>query len=344
MKTIKFAALLVILVFSYIALYYGRDLLIPLIIALFIWFLIKEIRDQLFKIPVIGKKLPLILKNIISTALMFGMLGFIINLISINIQILNANRDVYEIKIKELAINLEQTFNINIAGKFSELLNGLNFNEILGGLLGSITDLFGSTFTIVLYVLFMLIEESYFHVKLSSLFKSSDDLKSSQDIISKIEKSISSYLSIKTLTSLLTGFFSFIALAIIGVDAAIFWAFLIFLLNYIPTIGSLIATLFPTIFALIEFGDYTNAIVVLIVVGLIQLLVGNILEPKIMGNSLNISSLVVLISLAFWATLWGVTGMFLAVPIMVIAMIILSEFDSTKPMAVLISEKGAISS
>lgn len=342
MKTIKVASILVILVFSYLVLYYGRDLLIPLIIALFIWFLIKEIRDLISRIPFLGSKMPLFLKNIFSTALMFGLLGFVIDLISSNIQVLNSNREAYQSKIKGLAVNLEQSFNINIASKFTEFLGGLNFSEILGSLLGSISDLFGNTFAIVLYVLFMLLEESYFQIKLSSLFKNTDDFKNTKSIISKIEKSISSYISIKTLTSLLTGFFSFIALAIIGVDAAIFWAFLIFLLNYIPTIGSLIATIFPTIFALIEYGQYGPAILVLVVVGLIQLLVGNILEPKIMGNSLNISSLVVLVSLAFWGALWGVTGMFLSVPIMVIAMIILSEFDSTRPLAILLSEKGAI--
>ena len=342
MKTIKIASLLVILTLSYLILYYGRDLLIPIIIALFIWFLIKEIRDLLVKIPLIGKKLPLFVKNIMSTALMFGMLGFIINMISRNIQVLNANRNDYEVKIKELAGHLEQTFNINIASKFSEFIGGLNFNEILGSLLGSITDLFGNTFAIVLYVLFMLLEESYFQIKLSSFFKSAGDLDNANVVIAKIERSISSYISIKTLTSLMTGFLSFIALLLIGVDAPIFWAFLIFLLNYIPTIGSLIATIFPAIFALIEYGEYTPALLVLIVVGLIQVLVGNILEPRIMGNSLNISSLVVLISLAFWAFLWGVTGMFLSVPIMVVVMIILSEFKSTKPIAILLSEKGAI--
>jgi len=343
MKTIEIAALLVILVFSYVVLYYGRNLLIPLIIALFIWFLIKAIRNQIFKIPVIGKKLPLFIKNILSTALMFGMLGFIVNLISKNIQLLNSNRSDYEIKIKGLTDNLEQTFNINIASKFTEFLNEMNFNEILGNLLGSITELFGSTFTIVIYVLFMLLEESYFQIKLKSLARSDGDFNSANAVIAKIEHSVSSYLSLKTITSLLTGLLSFIALSIIGVDAAIFWAFLIFLLNYIPTIGSLVATSFPTMFALIEFGDYTHAILVLVVVGSIQIFVGNILEPKIMSSSLNISSLVVLISLAFWATLWGITGMFLSVPIMVIAMIILSEFESTKPIAILLSEKGAVS-
>lgn len=121
-----------------------------------------------------------------------------------------------------------------------------------------------------------------------------------------------------------------------------FWAFLIFILNFIPTIGSLIATLFPALFCLLQFGEFSQFATVLTVVGSIQLLVGNIIEPKVMGNSLNLSPLVALISLSFWGTLWGITGMVLSIPITVIIVIILSQFNYTKPIAILLSEKGKL--
>jgi AI-2 transport protein TqsA len=135
---------------------------------------------------------------------------------------------------------------------------------------------------------------------------------------------------------------SYIALKMIGVDFPVFWAVLIFLLNYIPTIGSMIATLFPVVFALLQFGTYGPALTVVVFVGSIQVLVGNILEPKWMGNSLNVSSLVVLLALAFWGWLWGVTGMILCVPITVMAVIVCAQFPQSRSIAVLLSEQGNV--
>ncbi len=174
------------------------------------------------------------------------------------------------------------------------------------------------------------------------MYPNPDKYKSMRTLVNRIGKSISDYISLKTIVSLLTGILAYISLLFIGIDAPLFWSFLIFLLNYIPNIGSLIATVFPTIFAFFQFGDLTHGFLVLGIVGSIQLAVGNIVEPRIMGNSLNVSPLVVLLTLALWGVMWGVTGMILSVPITIIIIIILSEFPSTRPLAVLLSEKGEI--
>ena len=127
-------------------------------------------------------------------------------------------------------------------------------------------------------------------------------------------------------------------------DAPEFWAFLIFILNFIPTIGSLIATIFPAVFCLFQFGTFLPSLLVLGIVGTIQVIVGNLLEPKIMGSSMNISPLVTILSLSIWGALWGIIGMILSVPIMVVMIIIFSQFEKTKPLAIMLSEKGEISS
>jgi predicted PurR-regulated permease PerM len=161
-------------------------------------------------------------------------------------------------------------------------------------------------------------------------------------ILNKIDYSLGKYVTLKSAISLVTGALSYFALEIIGVDFAFFWAFLIFLLNFIPNIGSLVATLFPALIAGLQFGDLEQPLLVLVSVGAIQLLVGNFLEPRLMGDSLNISSLVVILGLAFWGALWGIVGMFLSVPIMVMLVIILSQFQSTRGVAILLSDKGDI--
>ena len=135
---------------------------------------------------------------------------------------------------------------------------------------------------------------------------------------------------------------SFIVFYICDLNFAIFWAFLIFILNFIPTIGSLIATLFPVVFSMLQFGDFNNAFIILFIVGSIQVIIGNFIEPRWLGNSMNISPLLSILSLMFWGLIWGTTGMIVSVPFTVVIIIILSEIESTRPLAILLSEKGNI--
>jgi AI-2 transport protein TqsA len=177
---------------------------------------------------------------------------------------------------------------------------------------------------------------------LKTVFSGRDDFNTVNVVLSKIEKSITSYIGLKTLISFITGLASYVALLFIGIDAPLFWTFLIFLLNYIPTIGSLIGTLFPAMFCILQFGGFTECFLVLGFVGVVQVIVGNLLEPKLMGNSLNISPLIAILALSFWGAIWGITGMLLSVPITVIMVIIFANFKSTKPVAIMLSENGRV--
>ena len=114
---------------------------------------------------------------------------------------------------------------------------------------------------------------------------------------------------------------------------------MIFLLAYIPTIGSLLGVVFPALMALLQFGGGSEFLTIAVGLGAAQLVIGNVLEPRMMGKSLNLSSLVVIISLAVWGSIWGVTGMFLSVPITVLLMIVLAEFVN-RPIAILLSADG----
>jgi predicted PurR-regulated permease PerM len=187
-----------------------------------------------------------------------------------------------------------------------------------------------------------LLEENIFPKKIIAMYPNQNEYDRITKIVGKIDKSISNYIALKTIISLVTGVLSYIALLAIGVDAPAFWAFIIFVLNFIPTIGSLVATVFPAIFALLQFGQFKEGILILGIVGAIQLVVGNFVEPRVMGNSLNISPLVVLLTLAIWGVMWGITGMLLSVPITVILIIIMAEFPATRPFAILLSHDGIV--
>jgi AI-2 transport protein TqsA len=162
-------------------------------------------------------------------------------------------------------------------------------------------------------------------------------------ILSHAQEDIQTYLWIKTVTSTVTGVVSYFILKWVGVDFAGFWAFTIFLLNFVPTVGSIIATLFPAILALIQFETIYQFLFVLISVGTVQIVVGNFLEPKLMGRSLNVSPFVVILSLTLWGSIWGIAGMFLSVPITVMMLIVFAHFEQTRYLAILLSGDGCLS-
>lgn len=321
---------------------YGKNLIVPFVLALILWFLIKEIRDLLNKIPFIKNKIPNPILNFLGFALIFAILGAVAKILTVNIQQLSVELPQYQANISKLTKAINANFNIDIVTSIKEMLGKFEYTRTLSTLFNSITEIFGNALLILIYTLFLLLEEKFFAAKINAIYTQTEDQNDFQEILKKIDKSIGNYISVKTLTSLLTGILSYVALAIIGIKAPLFWAFLIFILNYIPTIGSLIATTFPAVFAMLQFGEVMPGIWVLIIVGAIQLIVGNYLDPKLTGNTLNVSPLIVILGLAFWGAIWGIIGMFLSVPITVMIIIILSEFPATQPIAILLTKNGNI--
>ncbi len=330
---------LLIIILVVVLLIYAQSLLIPFVLALIIWFIIRILKKGLMKLPWIGKR-PQWLLTLLSTVVLISLLGLVVTLISNNIQELSASMPAYQQNVKQVSDQINSTFDIDLAATVAKYLEDFNYTGVLSNLFTALTSVFGDAFLVILYLVFILLEEPIFPRKFKAIYNTPERYKHASELMDKIDHSTSSYMAIKSLMSLLTGVLSFIVLLAIGVDAAFFWAFLIFLLNYIPAIGSIIATLFPTVFAMLQFGDLTHPILVLAIVGTIQVAVGNILEPRVMGNSLNISTLVVFITLAVWGAIWGVIGMLLSVPITVILILVLSEIPTTRSFAILLSKKG----
>ena len=341
MDSAKKIYIFLIIITTVVILIYAQSIIIPFILAILFWFLIRVIKKLLRKVKYIGNW-PKWILTLISLAFLLGILVFIIQLITQNIQQLSQTLPVYEANINKMTNAINARFNIDIGTILTDMTEDFKFGGMLTGLFSALTGIFGDAFTVLLYLVFLLLEEPIFPKKIRAMYPDQEKFNHINALIGKIDHSIGSYIALKTVVSLVTGFLSYFALLFIGVDAPVFWAFLIFVLNFIPTIGSLIATLFPAIFALLQFGEFTPGILVLAIVGTIQLIVGNFIEPRVMGNSLNISPLVVFLTLAIWGVIWGITGMLLSVPITVILIIVMSEFPSTQPLAILLSQKGSI--
>ena len=338
----KIASLLIICIVLIITLIYGQSLMVPFVFALLLWTFVRGLKNLLDKVRFIRNNFPSWIKSLIISLLIVVILGLVSTVLTSSINTLAKSYGKYESNLEAITQQINTMMDIDLEGWIRNHASDFDFGGILSAIFSSLTELLGNAFMILLYALFIFLEETNFNKKLRLVFTESENYEMVNETLDKIERSVAQYLGLKTLVSLITGVLSFFTLMIIGIDSPAFWAFLIFLLNYIPTIGSLIATLFPAIFCLLQFGEFTPAIMVLIFVGAIQVLVGNLIEPRIMGNSLNISPLAAIIALSFWGAIWGITGMIMSVPITVIAVIIFSQFQQTRSFAIMLSEKGRV--
>ena len=198
--------------------------------------------------------------------------------------------------------------------------------------LGEIGSLMGNLFLIIFVLIFVLLEINSFSVKMNAIIDTSDGAIS---YFSKISNSIRQYLGLMTIISLLTGVLVWLALIIIGIKYAILWAFLAFLLNFIPNIGSIVAGVPAILFAAVELG-FGGAMWTLGSYLAINMIVGNVIQPQIMGKGLGLSTLIVFISLIFWGFIFGTVGMFLSVPLTMIVKIVLEQKENTKWIAIML--------
>jgi predicted PurR-regulated permease PerM len=188
-----------------------------------------------------------------------------------------------------------------------------------------------------------LIEQTAFDCKIDRLSKDPVGALRIRRIISSINARIGRSLALKTLLGILVGVLSLIVMKFLGIEFAAFLALLIALLNYIPYIGSFLSVLFPVAVAVVQFGDPNVVLLALVLLSVLQFVNGNLLDPYLMGSSLNLSPFVIVLSLAAWSALWGVPGTLLAVPFAAIMVIVFSESEATRPIAILLSRDGQLS-
>ncbi|MBO6782565.1 MAG: AI-2E family transporter [Alphaproteobacteria bacterium] len=320
----------------------GRDLLIPITIAIVIWYLLNALADFFDRIPRIGERLPHWLTLVGAVIIVLILVALVAELISDNLSQVAAAAPAYQANFEKLVESASRMAGFEEPPDITRIVEEINVRALIAGLAATVAAFAGSFGIVLVYVLFLLIEQGSFSKKLNALFPDPQKRSDVSDLLHRMQDQIKSYVAIKTLASIMTGLISYAILAVVGVDFAAFWGFVIFLLNYIPTIGSLLGILLPTLLAVVQFASPAPVLAVLVGGGLTQFVIGNIVEPKLMGNSLNISPLVVLISLAVWGSIWGLAGMFLSVPLTMIAMIVFSYFRTTRPIAIILSGDGDI--
>ena len=342
MKSLKSCLIFFVICLSVFILIIARSLLIPLFIALFVWYFIHVLTVNFKKVSIKGRKLPDILCLLFALVTIFSFITIFFNIILSNINQVIAAAPVYQQKFVRLINIGVDVLELEEIPTVSEIVNKINLTKIVTSMAGALTSVAGNIGIILLYVMFILLERKSFDKKITALCSNNDQEMFIRKIIKRIDRDIRQYLVIKALLSVITAFFSYLIMAFMKVDFAVFWAIIIFIFNFIPTIGSILATIFPAVLALIQFEAFTPFAVITGGIMSVQFVIGNVIEPRLMGTTLNLSPLVILLSLAVWGSIWGITGMFIGVPLMAVLMIIMSHFSRTRPIAILLSQQGIL--
>lgn len=330
------ASLLIIVIFIIgVVLKLAQPVLFPFFLAIFLSFTLYPVLNFLtrFKIP----RSVAILFILLVTFFIVYLLG---SLLYSSGKTFAAEFPKYGQKINDILASIFERLNFssqeiesfNLLGQ----LNIQNFGNLLLSIFGNIFSLLSNLFLILIFFVFILAGRGETEAKIFRSFKR-EQAETFIQIKNNIDTQIQRYLGIKTVISLITGLLATIILLFFGVDFAIVFGFFTFVLNYIPNIGSIIATALPLVIALFQFDTLWPAFWILIVLGTLQMLLGNFIEPKVMGRGLGLSPLVILFSLFFWGWLWGLPGMILAVPIVAVIKIVTSNIPSLKFVSILIS-------
>ena len=320
----------------------GRSLLLPLTLGLTLWYMVDALADT-FERPRVGRlRLPRPLALLAALCLLGGLAWVLGRTLHENASAVIATAPSYERRLERLLDQAARLVGIEQTPTLAELFNRISLTETLRDLASATASVVSVAGIVLVYAGFLFVEQVQFRKKLALMFRTDSQRQRVRSVLEQIDREIRMYVRIKTTLATVTSGLAYAVMAWVGVDFAGFWAVLVFFFYYIPTVGSILAIAAPALLTLVQFDHLTPFLIVLLVFGTIQIVTANVIEPAIMGRSLNLSPLVVIVSLMVWGTIWGVVGMFLCVPIMVVLLIVFAHFETTRPVAVLLSATGRI--
>ena len=327
-------------------LHIGQDIFIPIIFSVLVGFVIIGMTRMLAKVPVLGPRLSIQMRYIVAALIMAVGLVSVVWLLFANVGRAVALAPQYQDSLLNSIQNLAVTLGLESEPSWKSLrqqfLAQVSIQRLVGGTLGSVLSIVATLIVVFLYVAFLLVEQRSFAAKIKNISDDPGQVAFIRQMITNVNGKIGTYLALKTLLSVVLGILSWAIMAFFGMEFAVFWGVLIALLNYVPYIGSFLSVFLPAVFAILQFGNLNSVLAVMVPLSIVQFANGNFLDPYLMGNSLNLSPFVILVSLTVWSALWGIPGAFLAVPMTAVMVMIFAEFPGTRPFAVLLSRKGDV--
>ncbi len=341
-RLVSVALTLGILLAAFFILGKGKSFFIPLAIALIAVYLVEILARAIRRVRIGRVRLTTFLSLVLAFAVIFG-LGYCFVLILANNAVHVAKAAPrYQAHFQQLQTALFARAGVEEPPEIRQLIRTLDLRTVFTTVATGVAGLLENISLVAVYGFFILLELRFAGTKLRALFPDPERRTKALALMQRIDRDIHTYLGVKTIVSFTSAILAYALMRFVGLDFAEFWALLVFVLHFIPTFGVIVAVFLPTALALVQF-DYSGPVLI-IGIGLIAIaqVMGSIVEPNIMGESLNLSPLAVIMALIFWGTLWGITGAFLCVPLTVILVIILSNFRSTRWVAILLSKTGSL--
>ncbi|ROL61110.1 AI-2E family transporter [Bacteroidetes/Chlorobi group bacterium ChocPot_Mid] len=335
-KTILIVFFVIIVLYLMSAL---SGILIPLVLAILFALLFQPLTMKLSKSKIPNWFiLPIII--IITLGILFGILNIIISTIS---QIAEQQQFLIqrlEIRANDLLLWINSTFGFHFTtGNLFEEINGKFDSDWMqsaaGGIASSVGSFTGSFLMFSLYYVVLLAGMSNFHNYVEYIAAEKKEVFF--EYAENLQNSIIKYIITKFFISLTTGIIIFIICTVFGIKFAMFWGFFTFTLNFIPSIGSIISTIPPVLMAVVQYDTFQTPLIMLIILIVIQFSIGNLIEPKIMGDRLKLNTITVIFGLVFWGYIWGIPGMVLSVPLMVFVKLLFENIPSLSIVARIMS-------
>jgi AI-2 transport protein TqsA len=323
----------------------GKHFFVPLVMAVLAVYLVDILSRSIRRLTILGHAVPSFLARILSFAIIFGLCFGLIDIVIHNAHDVAAKAQRYQVRLQQLQQLPSELFarvGFSEPPEMSDVIRTIDVRSLFTDVAKVGAGLLGDSVLVLIYGLFIILELRSLPQKVQALFPDVQRRASAIKVLRRIDHDIHTYLGVKTAVSFTTALLAYILMRIVGLDLAEFWALLVFVLHFIPTIGVIVATILPTLLAALQFDSLAPFLLIGIGITLIAQIMGNVVEPNIVGESLNLSPLAVIIALIVWGSLWGIVGAFLCVPLTVILGIVLANFQSTRWVSILLSKTGEI--
>lgn len=335
LSMIRACAILTAGILSAFALWALRQVLTPLLLAVFLLMVINGLER------VLSTRTPLPRRAILPAAIIvvITLFGLSFWLIAENGAHIVAESGGYVARLDALLKLAAQRLGLQAAPSIDEMIHQLAPEKFVAAVAGAVGDLAEKSVLVLIYLGFLIAARAPFRRKLATVFGRGRRAEA-LSVLGRVQNGVEGYIFLQTVIGALVAIGSAVIMYAMGLSHVLFWAFLIFLANYIPVIGVAIGVLVPTLFGMIELDAIWKPIVIFVAMEVVHFVAAHVILPRMQGQRLNMDPLVVLLSLTFWGVLFGLAGAFLSTPLTVLVMAVCAEFPATQGVAVMLSADG----
>ena len=336
-NTARNAQVVIAAILAGAAVFWLAPILTPLALAVFLMLMIDAMgRDLHARLPALGAGASVSA----AIALCIVVFALVVYVVSSRAAEFVAKLFGYQPRLNALLLGLARTLHVSMPHTVAQLIASLDPARYLPMVAQGVQSLVTNGVLVLVYVGFLLASRHGFERKVVRLFHGREGRHEALQVFLRVRDSLERYLWIQTVCGGLIALGSWLLMTLAGLENAFFWAFLIFVIGYIPIVGAAIGILAPSLFALLQFPSIWPSVFLIISLFSLAFVVGNILMPRMQGKNLNIDPVMIMLSLAFWGAIWGVTGMFLSTPLTILVMVVLAQFDGSRWIAILLSADG----